>query len=262
MVGFTSQGIDFGKADTIIGTSAGAIVGAQLALKLDLAAPPKIAPSPSPDFGKLADVGAAMVRAMQSTDPEPIRAEIGELALNAHTIGEDASILRFEPFTGQSWPNQFRTTTVNARTGRLRVWDASSGAPLERAIAASAAAPGFWPPITINGERYLDGGIRSPLNADLAIGSDIVIIVSCFALREVSDFAFFAALNSTMRGELDAVRRSGAKLAIVEPDPDFIALTKQGTAMMDINLVSEAHRLGHKKAVSEAAAIRSVWDPI
>jgi NTE family protein len=151
MAGFAAQGIDFRNADTIIGTSAGAIVGAQLALNLDLGMPPIITASPSPDFGKLADLAAIMMRAMQSPDPEPLRAEIGKLALNAQTISEDESVFRFNSFIGQGWPSQFRATTISARTGRLHVWDASSGAPLERAIAASAAAPGFWPPITING---------------------------------------------------------------------------------------------------------------
>lgn len=260
MEGFTSQGIDLGEADKIIGTSAGAIVGAQLALNLDFASPPKIASSPTPDVGKLTEIGAAMVRALRSADADQIRAEIGALALSAQTISEDASILRLEPLIGQSWPKQLQATSINARTGKLQVWDASSRAPLERAIAASAAAPGFFPPITIHGDRYLDGGMRSPLNADLAVGSDIIVVVSCFAFREPLGLAFFAALNSTMRGELDVLRRSGAMLAIVEPDPEFITLTRQGTAMMEANLVGEAYRLGHKTAVSEATAIRKAWD--
>src|SRR5215831_19864738 len=41
----------------------------------------------------------------------------------------------------------------------------------------STASPCIWPPITINGERYIDGGVRSMLNADLAMGADIVIAV-------------------------------------------------------------------------------------
>jgi len=184
--GFAGQGIDFWTADFIIGTSAGAVVGAQLALKQGFGAPPKIAAPPPVQFDLMADLAAAMVRAAQSPNPELIRAEIGKMALNAQTISEEASVARsmFAPFVGQPWPNQFRATAVNARTGQLQIWDASSGAPLERAIAASTAAPGIWPPITINGERYIDGGMRSMLNADLAIGSDIVIAVSCFPLTD------------------------------------------------------------------------------
>jgi NTE family protein len=143
--GFAGQGIDFWTADFIIGTSAGAVVGAQLALKQGFGAPPKIAAPPPVQSDLMADLAAAMVRAAQSPNPELIRAEIDKMALNAQTISEEASVARFAPFVGQPWPNQLRTTTVNARTGQLQIWDASSGAPLERAIAASTAAPGIWP---------------------------------------------------------------------------------------------------------------------
>ena len=267
--GFSGQGIDLGTADLIIGTSAGAVVGAQQGLKRGFGAPPKIAaaiasaPPPVHSDG-MADLGTAMARAAQSPEPELIRAEIGKMALNAQTISEEASVSRsmFAPFVGQAWPKQFRATTVNARTGQLQIWDASSGAPLERAIAASTAVPGIWPPITINGERYIDGGVRSMLNADLAIGSDIVIVVSCFPLtvRAKAGTPFFTATNAALLAELDAVRGSGAILAVIEPHSEFLVLTKHGTAMMDSNLVPEAHRLGHTTAVGEAESVRRVWN--
>src|SRR5215468_4558975 len=267
--GFAGQGIDLGTADLIIGTSAGAVVGAQLGLKQGFGAPPKIAatiasaPPPVHSDG-LADLGAAMVRAAQSPEPELIRAEIGKMALSAQQIREEASVSRsmFAPFVGQAWPNQFRATTVNAGTGQLQIWDASSGAPLERAIAASTAAPGIWPPITINGERYIDGGMRSMLNGDLAIGSDIVLAVSCFPLttRDKAGTAFFKAINAAPLAELDAVRGSGATLAVIEPGSEFVVLTKHGTAMMDSNLVPEAYCLGQITAVAEAESVRRVWN--
>lgn len=269
MDGFAGQGIDLGTADLIIGTSAGAVVGALLALKQGFGAPPKIdaaiasMPPPVRSDG-MADLAAAMVRAAQSPEPELIRAEIGKMALNAQTISEEASVSRliFAPFVGRAWPNQFRATAVNARTGQLQVWDASTGAPLERAIAASTAAPCIWPPITINGERYIDGGVRSMLNADLAIGFDIVIAVSCFALtaRDKAGPAFFTAMNAAPLAELDAVCGSGATLAVIEPHSEFIVLTKHGAAMMDNNLVPEAYRLGHITAVGEAESVRRAWN--
>jgi NTE family protein len=238
------------------------VVGAQLALKQGFGAPPKIAAPPPVQSDLMADLAAAMVRAAQSPNPELIRAEIGKMALNAQTISEEASVARsmFAPFVGQPWPNQFRATAVNARTGQLQIWDASSGAPLERAIAASTAAPGIWPPITINGERYIDGGMRSMLNADLAIGSDIVIAVSCFPLTDKVGTPFFTTLNAAMLAELDAVRGSGATLTVIEPHSEFLMLTKHGTAMMDSNLVPEAYRLGRVTAVGEAASVRRVWN--
>jgi len=269
--GLAGQGIDLGTADLIIGTSAGAVVGAQVALKQEIDAPPKIdaaiasAPPPIPS-DSMAALGAAMIRAAQSPQPEPIRAEIGKMALHAQTISEEASVSRsmFAPFVGKAWPNHFRATAVNARTGQLQIWDGSSGAPLQRAIAASTAVPGIWPPITINGERYIDGGVRSLLNADLGIGSDIVIVVSCFSLsaRDGAGTPFFTAMNAAPLAELDAVRGSGAILAVIEPDAEFLALTKHGAAMMDSSLVLEAYRLGHIAAAGEAASVRRVWNSI
>ena len=168
--GFASQGINLGTADLIIGTSAGAVVGAQLALKKGFGAPPRIDATPPVYSGSMVDLATAMVRAAQSSEPEPIRAEIGRMALTAQTISEEASVSRsiFAPFVGQAWPGRLQITSVNARTGQLRIWDASSGAPLERAIAASTAAPCIWPPITIDGERYIDG--RSEERAERRFG--------------------------------------------------------------------------------------------
>lgn len=276
IAGLIEREIDLGDASSIIGTSAGAVVGVQLALKQDIAAPPKADPLPPfsssmqkadalpPLSDSMMNLAAAMARAAQSPEPEPARAEIGKMALSALTMSEEASLSRsiFAPFAGQAWPGQLRITTVNAGTGRFQVWDASSGAPLERAIAASTAAPCIWPPITINGERYIDGGVRSILNADLAIGSDIVIVVSCFPLtaRDEAGPAFFKAMNAAPLAELDAVRGSGATLAVIEPHSDFVTLTKHGTAMMDSNLVPEAYRMGHMTGIGEAGTVRHVWN--
>src|SRR3974390_948940 len=81
--GFAGQGIDLGTVDLIIGTSPGAVGGAHLALKQGLGAPPKIVGAPWVYSGKRADVPPVRAGAARSADPEPIRAEIGRMALNA-----------------------------------------------------------------------------------------------------------------------------------------------------------------------------------
>jgi hypothetical protein len=98
------------------------------------------------------------------------------------------------------------------------------------------------------------------LNADQAIGCDIVIAVPCFALTDKAALPFFTALNAAMLAELDAVRGSGATLAVIEPNSEFVALTKHGAAMMDGNLLPEAYRLGRITATAEAASVRRVWN--
>ncbi len=265
--GFASQGIDLGIADLIVGTSAGAMIGALLALKQGFGPPPNVdataSASPSIPLVAMVHLITAMARAVRSSTPEVVHTEIGKMAMGAQVASEEESLSRpvFAPLVGQAWPDQFRATTVNVRTGQFQVWDSSLGAPLERAVAASMAVPGIWPPITIHGERYMDGGVRSMLNADLAIGHELVVVVSCFALKTRGWFEnpLLTAINASLLAELDKVRDSGATLAVIEPSPEFLALTKHGTAMMDNSLTPEAYRLGQQKALVEAELVRSVW---
>ena len=220
IAGLIEREIDLGDASLIIGTSAGAIVGAQLALGLKFAAPSKFDFAGQPASASLSDVSgllAAMGRAMRSPEPEIERAKIGAFAIAAQTASEEDSIARpaFAQIRGHPWPLPFRATAVNARTGKLQVWDASSGATLERAVASSAAIPGVFPSITIKGERYIDGGIRSMLNADLATGCDTVIVVSSFALEVVGGIKNpdMAAINAALIAELGALRNAALTLA-------------------------------------------------
>src|SRR6516164_1361047 len=249
IAGLIEREIDLGDASLIIGTSAGAIVGAQLALGLKFAAPSKFDLAGQPASASLSDVSgllAAMARAMRSPEPEIERAKIGAFAIEAQTISEEDSIARtaFAQIRGHSWPTRFRATAVNARTGKLQVWDASSGATLERAVASSAAIPGVFPPITIKGERYIDGGVRSMLNADLATGYDIIIVVSCFALEGVGEIKNpdMATINAAQIAELGALRNTASTL-VIAPNEAFLTLTHRGAAMLDGRLGPEAFRI-------------------
>jgi NTE family protein len=67
---------------------------------------------------------------------------------------------------------------VDAHTGELVTFTRDSGVELADAVAASCAVPGVWPPVTIDGHRYMDGGIRSVTNADLAAGCDRVLVIT------------------------------------------------------------------------------------
>ena len=66
---------------------------------------------------------------------------------------------------------------VDAATGEPVIFTRDSGVALVDAVAASCAVPGIWPPVTIGDRRYIDGGIRSITNADLAAGSDRVLVI-------------------------------------------------------------------------------------
>ena len=58
------------------------------------------------------------------------------------------------------------------------VWNREAGIGLARAVASSCSVPGIYPPITIRGRHYIDGGMRSATNADVAKGYDAVLVVA------------------------------------------------------------------------------------
>jgi NTE family protein len=69
-------------------------------------------------------------------------------------------------------------TAVDAYSGEPVNWTAASGVPILPAVAASCAVPCMFPPVAIGGSRYVDGGVRSRTNADLAAGHDRVVILA------------------------------------------------------------------------------------
>jgi NTE family protein len=59
-----------------------------------------------------------------------------------------------------TWPeHRLLVVAVDAESGERRVFDRTSGVQLVDAVAASCALPGVWPPVTIDGRRYMDGGM-------------------------------------------------------------------------------------------------------
>lgn len=250
-------------ADLILGTSAGAIVGAQLALGLDLAtvaAVPGQAAAPVP-FQGMGELMSLIAQGARAPVPETHRQAIGQLALKAATPGEEQSLQRVKILAGRDWPANFQATAIDVRTGESVVWQVDSGVPLERAVASSCALPGVWPPITIGSARYMDGGIRSTLNADLARGHTAVIVVSCFALVFPDGFKNEdqKALNASLLAEIATLRESGSHVDVLTPSVEFLSLTGNGTKMLDTSLIPEAFKMGLRHAAGDGGGIHPVW---
>jgi NTE family protein len=174
---------------TYIGTSAGSVVATMLASGVDIKdlAQPELdsptVPNPSRRRGSamgIARIASTMLLSRVGTKtPEQARRRIGAFAVKATTGPEDkwiASIARRLP--EQSWPQRrLLITAVDVESGEFRVFDRNSGVDLASAVAASCAVPGIFPPVSIDGKRYMDGGMRSIANADLAAGCDPVLIL-------------------------------------------------------------------------------------
>lgn len=261
--GLSSFGVDFSSADLIVGTSAGAIVGAEIALGRDmndsLPASTPSAPPLRPDG--VQELMAAIARAAASVTPALELMRIGQIALAAEVPSEEATLHRpnLAAVAGQVWPSNFEATSVNARTGHLQVWSASSEVPLQKALAASSALPGVWPPITIGADRYMDGGLWSMLNADVAKGHGRVVVVSCRDLEIGSVTDPSAPAIRAQLAEIGGLRESGSTVEIITPDANFLALTNNGASLLNTALESEAFDMGKLQAEDEVARIRSVW---
>jgi NTE family protein len=187
LAGLAEAGDDIAAADVIIGTSAGAAVAAQLGSGLALtelyarqAEPDRQAAEIDAEID-LAKIGAEVYAFMtDATTPEETLRRVGAYALEARTVPEAARQAVMESrLPSHEWPRRdIRLVAVDAATGEMRVFDARSGVPLVDAVAASCAVPGIWPPVTIDGRRYIDGGVRSIDNADLAAGAGRVTVIS------------------------------------------------------------------------------------
>lgn len=93
------------------------------------------------------------------------------------------SILPVQRFQDLSLP--LGVNAVHLETGRMD-WFGAGGrldAPLAEAIYASCALPLFYPPAEIDGELYVDGGVRDALPVSRAAerGADLIIAVDVAA---------------------------------------------------------------------------------
>lgn len=266
--GLDAAGVALRAADLVVGTSAGSIVGARLALGLDLAETVSAVGQPLPAGAgagaTISDLMTALAdAASRAQTPEQTRIELGRLALDAQTVPEDffTGAPVFAQLAGRDWPASFRCTAIDARTGALRVWDAGAGVPLDRAVASSCAVPAVFPPVTINGERYMDGGMRTPLNADLAAGHDAVIVVSCLALALPDGFSdpVFDATAALIEIELAMLRDGGAGVEIIGPGEEFLNVSGWGAELMNPARVPGAYAAGIRQGSAEADRLKEIW---
>jgi NTE family protein len=221
LLGLREAGQDVTGADLVIGTSAGSTVAAQLASGLPLAdlyerqADPTRQPREISADIDFTEFGAAFGKFMDgATTPEEMLRAAGGFALAAKTVPEaDRRAViagRLPSYDWPAWP--LKITAVDCESGELAIFDADSGVSLVDAVTASCAVPGVWPPVTIGGRRYMDGGSRSMDNADLAAGAKRIMVVSPLGMNP--------EVPSPMPlGEVVAeLRRSGSDVTVISPD--------------------------------------------
>lgn len=101
-------------------------------------------------------------------------------------------------------------TAVDAATGERTAFDDTSGVGLLDAVGASCAVPGIYPPVTIDGTRWIDGGVHSTANADLASGYGRVVVVAPMAAS--------GGPIAGPRAQGERLVRGGARVCVITPD--------------------------------------------
>lgn len=269
MIGLEEAGVAVGAADLILGTSAGSAVGAQLARGQDMDDMMDLLSAPLPLPGEGGSNEQAMARFMEGMiaattgpgDPVETRRQLGQLSRTSVTVDEEVFVGLFASVVGGApWPDRFACTAVDVDSGEFTVWDKAAGAPLERAIASSCSVPVLFPPITIGGRRYMDGGMKTAMNADVAAGHDVVIALSCFPLElpEGMHDPMFDAMKGDTDRELDAVRAAGT-LEVVVPGAEMLDISGWGMYLMDPSRAPAAFGAGKRQAAEEADRLRAAW---
>ncbi|RBY95860.1 patatin-like phospholipase family protein [Blastococcus sp. TF02-8] len=257
LAGLAEAGVDLTGADLVVGTSAGSVVGAQVtsgapleemyARQLEPPAQEKVA---RVGRGTLARYAWAMLTS-RGRDVE-FRRRIGALALAAEKAGltpteQERLDVIGSRLVSAEWPERDLTiTAVDAASGDFRTFDRRSGVPLLQAVAASCAVPGVYPPVTIEGRRYVDGGMRSAANADLAQGYDRLVVLAPIP-RGVGPLASVDAQVSGMV----------SRVAVVSPDQ--ASRTAIGRNVLDPAAREPAARAGRAQAAAVVAQVGEVW---
>jgi NTE family protein len=253
--GLAESGVDLADADLVLGSSAGSVVGASIVTGQPLAAAYRgqLEPPPPADGARVSvSIIASMVWAnLTSRDPVRAAARIGKMALAAKTESEaERRLVLAGRLPAHEWPERkLQVTALDARSGELTVFDAASGVPLLDAVGASCAVPGVWPPVTIGSRRFIDGGIRSPANADLAAGYERVVIVAPITRG--------LGRGTSVSHQAAGLTAAGARVIVLQPDAAAVAAI--GRNVLDPARREPAARAGYAQAAAVAEQVAAVW---
>jgi NTE family protein len=152
-------------------------------------------------------------------------------------------------FVGDAWPERLRVVACDYRTGRRVCFGSDTAPPAEvaDAVAASCAIPAFYHPVKVGSSRYVDGGVCSPSNLDLARGHDLDLVICLNPTSSLDSVPIRTpgdAMGALMRRESGKrlghearkVRESGTEVVLLQP-------TRRDLEAMGPNLMSRARRV-------------------
>jgi NTE family protein len=246
------------SADLIVGTSAGAVVGAYLRSgwstddfwKLALGTHPRLAGIGRDGVSGVAPqifvpswrtpidlcrraVGSAFVLGRSLVRGPGLPLPVPAILAKAFPGGMFDMVegrRRFEEELPEEWPDKpLWLCALDIGTGRrLVLGRPGKGAPeatLRRAVLASAAIPGIYRPVRIGGRVLVDGGAWSSTNLDLAAKADCTMIIGVAPMAfdpERAPTRLFQLVRRlparSLSAEVAKARQQGAQVLLVRPD--------------------------------------------
>ena len=251
LLGLAEVGIGVPPESTLVGTSAGAIVSAQLSSGLDVAELYRRvharAPEPPMDLDYGAVAAGWALAAAGAESALDARRRIGEAAASAVTM---PSARRREEIAElmlhTTWPDRpLIVTAVSADSGEFRTFTRESGVDFVDAVAASCAVPSVWPTVVINGERFMDGSVRSPTNTSVAAGHRRVLILA----------PLLPTLGGGMTREIDQL---GPDVSVIVITADDASLAAFGSNPLDPRVGPGSAAQGLRQGRAAVAGARAV----
>jgi NTE family protein len=249
-----SAGLPVAESDVVLGTSAGAVVGAWLTIRPDgLPELPDLmrkraawhAANATSGYGDKNLLRRVLTQSGSDTDTA---VNIGQAAIAAipPISADQAEALWQAALPAGPWPGRLRVVAVDAGTGLAHAWSAADDIPLPVAVSCSSAAPGAAPPVTVAGSVWVDGAVRSGTNADLlvelgtAVGTVLVV----------------APLPSDdLARETATLTEHGHSVRVITAEPFYQATTD----LLDARFIDIAAAAGTHQAREIAADLRTWW---
>jgi len=245
------HGVDPTAATDLVGTSAGSIVAALVALGLDSADLAAVIAGVPRHFSERAmHINPFFVDGSIPTLPglgRLIRWQrprdvvvLTQLAAHRHYRAALLRVLRdgdydmsghIAFFQGQAWPaaRRLRLCVTDSANGSRVVLDEADATDLHDAVLASCAVPGVMRSVRIGERCFVDGGVVSPTSADLlarrldgeGTAPDLVVVISPMS----------GTATRSLQGALGtryATRRLRRELALFGPDQTVVVIEPVG----------------------------------
>jgi NTE family protein len=262
-----SAGSSVRGAEVVVGTSAGSIVGLQVFAGRsfdDMLAEMAVTESPrqlqEDPVASARDLAEAFGRAARAPDPQSRARELGAISLSAPTMSETAFLgMMAAMLQVSSWPTstRFMPTAADCESGERIAWEATGDVDVVAAVASSCSVPGMVPPVTIRGHRYADGGIWSPSNLDVVVGTgvDRAIFIGPFG---GPDSPVMGVANADLAAEARIVADAGIATLVLTPGPEL--RREVGADMMNVALRPAAVAAGKGDGADFAPRVREFLD--